>query len=90
MPDPMRRWNSSRGSDRTSCRYGCHPQPRPRRKGTPDPGNDADWKQQRYAYPEYGSVQTRAAGIGFITRDDAIAYTNNKAEVGQYLQKDTY
>ena len=22
---------------------------------------------------------------GFITRDDAIAYTNNKAEVGQYL-----
>ena len=40
MPDPMRRWNSPRGSDRTSCRYGCHPQPRPRRKGTPDPGND--------------------------------------------------
>ena len=72
VPDPMRRWNSPRGSDRTSCRYGCHPQPRPRRKGTPDPGNDADWKQQRYAYPEYGSVQTRAAGIYHKRRCDRL------------------
>ena len=63
---------SPRGSDRTSCRYGCHPQPRPRRKGTPDPGNDADWKQQRYAYPEYGSVQTRAAGIYHKRRCDRL------------------
>ena len=33
---------------------------------------------------------SRLVRQGFITRDDAIAYTNNKAEVGQYLQKDTY
>ena len=33
---------------------------------------------------------SRLARQGFITRDDAIAYTKNKAEVGQYLQKDTY
>ena len=43
-----------------------------RRKGTPDPGNDADWKQQRYAYPEYGSVQTRAAGIYHKRRCDRL------------------
>jgi twitching motility protein PilT len=28
---------------------------------------------------------SRLVRQGFITRDDAIAYTNNKAEVGQYL-----
>ena len=28
---------------------------------------------------------SRLVRQGFITRDDSIAYTNNKAEVGQYL-----
>ena len=56
----------------TELLVGCHPQPRPRRKGTPDPGNDAEWKQQRYAYPEYGSVQTRAAGIYHKRRCDRL------------------
>ena len=35
-------------------------------------GNDAEWKQQRYAYPEYGSVQTRAAGIYHKRRCDRL------------------
>ena len=63
VPDPVRRWGSTRGSNRTACRHRCHPEPDPRRKNASDSGDDAERKQQRYAHVEYGSVKTCATGI---------------------------
>ena len=65
VSDPL--WRSERSSpdsrNRTSGGYRCDPEPDPGGKDAPDFCNDAGGWKRRYAYPEYGSVPTDAAGL---------------------------
>ena len=65
VSDPL--WRSGRSGpdsrNRTPGGYRCDPEPDPGGKDAPDFCNDAGGWKRRYAYPEYGSVPTDAAGL---------------------------